>query len=288
MDRKKFFAALRRRESGLFGTSLSPGQMRGIGAVLDEADARNTPLRHLAYILATDYHESGRRMLPSRENMNYSVDGLLKTFGRHRISEADARRLGRSGNRPANQQAIANIVYGGEWGRKNLGNTEPGDGWRYRGGALPQITGRRNYTRFGFDPDRAADLVPSVRAMFDGMEQGLFTGKALDDFDNYTEMRQIVNVMDRADLIAGYAEAFERALEEAGWEATRPQERAQEAPSAVRPVPTAPIPTLPPTARKTATGGITGAIAAAITSAGIVLAAKWADLTEWAAGLWPF
>lgn len=284
MDRKKFFAALRSRESGLFDTSLSPGQMRGIGAVLDEATARNTPLRHLAYILATDYHESGRRMLPSRENMNYSVNGLLKTFGRHRISEADARRLGRSGNRPADQPAIANIVYGGEWGRKNLGNTEPGDGWRFRGGSLPQITGRRNYSLFGIDPDRAADLVPSVRAMFDGMERGLFTGKSLDDFTDYRQMREVVNPGDRADLIAGYAEAFERALEEAGWDVLTPQEPRPAAP----PLRLVPTPAAPPTVRKPARGSAAGAIAAVITGAGVVLAAKWADLTEWAAGLWPF
>ncbi|WBT04789.1 hypothetical protein PFY01_08540 [Brevundimonas vesicularis] len=73
------------------------------------------------------------------ENLNYSVDGLLRMFGRHRISEADARKFGRAPGRPAHQNAIANIIYGGEWGRKNLGNTEPGDGWRFRGGGEKQL-----------------------------------------------------------------------------------------------------------------------------------------------------
>ena len=101
-------------------------------------------LDNQARFLANVLHESGRfRYL--EENLNYSVEALLATFGRHRISEADARAFGRMPARPANQEAIANAVYGGIWGAKNLGNTEPGDGWRYRGRGLMQITGRENY-----------------------------------------------------------------------------------------------------------------------------------------------
>lgn len=83
-----------------------------------------------------------------RESLNYSVDGLMKTFGRHRISEADCRRYGRAPGQPANQEAIANLVYGGAWGRDNLGNTQPGDGWRFIGRGLKQLTGRENYTKY--------------------------------------------------------------------------------------------------------------------------------------------
>lgn len=79
------------------------------------------------------------------ENLNYSVDALLSLFGRHRISEADARKFGRAPGQAANQFEIANRIYGGEWGANNLGNTEPGDGWRFRGRGLKQITGRTNY-----------------------------------------------------------------------------------------------------------------------------------------------
>lgn len=117
-------------------------------------------------------------MQPVRENLNYSTDALISKFGRHRISEADARKYGRSGGRPANQEAIANAIYGGEWGRKNLGNTQSGDGWKYRGGGLPQVTGRANFRKFGMEnnPEKSTELLPSVRMMFDGMEKGLYTG----------------------------------------------------------------------------------------------------------------
>ena len=82
------------------------------------------------------------------ESLNYSVDGLRKTFGRHRITDAQCRRLGRAKGRPADQRGIANIVYGGAWGKKNLGNTEPNDGWDFRGSSIKQVTGRSNFRAF--------------------------------------------------------------------------------------------------------------------------------------------
>jgi predicted chitinase/LAS superfamily LD-carboxypeptidase LdcB len=45
----------------------------------------------------------------------------------------------------SNQQTFAETVYGGEYGRKNLGNIEPGDGWKYRGRGYVQLTGKANY-----------------------------------------------------------------------------------------------------------------------------------------------
>lgn len=82
------------------------------------------------------------------ESLNYSVDALMRTFGRHRISADDALRLGRiPGQRVADQEGIANRIYGGDWGTRNLGNHRAGDGWLYRGRGLFQTTGRHNYRR---------------------------------------------------------------------------------------------------------------------------------------------
>jgi len=109
----------------------------------------NTPKRISAY-LAQCAHESGK--FTSRvENLNYRVEVLLSKFGRHRISEADARKYGRNDatGQKANKEAIANCIYGGEWGAKNLGNTEPGDGWKFRGRGDIQTTGRYNYGKCG-------------------------------------------------------------------------------------------------------------------------------------------
>lgn len=99
--------------------------------------------RELALFLSMLAVESAdfRRLL---ESLNYSVEGLLKTFGRHRISAEDCLRFGRTKGRAANQVMIAERVYGGPWGLKHLGNRFKGDGWKYRGHGLAQTTGRGN------------------------------------------------------------------------------------------------------------------------------------------------
>lgn len=89
-------------------------------------------------------HESGgfTRIV---ENLNYSADGLLATFGKYFDAES-AQQYGRTTEHAANQQAIANIVYA-----NRMGNGYPGsnDGWNYRGRGLIQITGHDNYRDCG-------------------------------------------------------------------------------------------------------------------------------------------
>jgi putative chitinase len=113
------------------------------------AVALTRPLR-IAHVLAQQSVETAgfSRLV---ENFNYSVDVLMRTFSRSRISEADCRRHGRKEGEaplsPARQAVIANIVYGGEFGRRELGNKAPGDGYRYRGRGAKQTTGLSNYTQ---------------------------------------------------------------------------------------------------------------------------------------------
>ncbi|ECH9421230.1 glycoside hydrolase family 19 protein, partial [Salmonella enterica subsp. enterica] len=74
------------------------------------------------------------------ESFNYSVDGLKKTFGK-RLTPYQCEMLGRvDGKQVAHQPQIANLVYGGR-----MGNKDAGDGWKYRGRGLIQITGLHNY-----------------------------------------------------------------------------------------------------------------------------------------------
>lgn len=116
-------------------------------AALVPACARHditTPQR-LAAFLANVGHETGggRRLV---EGLDYSVPRLYALFSAARAVLAAPH--ARTPDKPADQRALANALYGGEWGRRNLGNTLPDDGWRFRGRGLMQLTGRANYERF--------------------------------------------------------------------------------------------------------------------------------------------
>lgn len=105
----------------------------------------DTPREIASFLANINIESAGLTRLT--ESLNYSTDALVTKFGRHRISVQQAQQYGRNSWHPANQEALANILYGGEWGRKNLGNTEPGDGWRFRGWGPKQLTGRDNHAK---------------------------------------------------------------------------------------------------------------------------------------------
>lgn len=116
------------------------------------------------------------------ESLNYRADRLVAVFGAHRITQAQANQYGRiDGKQIANQREIGNIVYGGAWGAQKLGNTEPGDGWRFRGRGPIQITGRANYKALGdalgLDligfPDRLLEPEGGLRATIRWWEKNL-------------------------------------------------------------------------------------------------------------------
>ena len=111
--------------------------------------------RRAVHVLAQIGHESAG-LSSTEENLNYSADGLAATWGARfaqknadgsyvmssqgnrsrRVPNADALVLQR---RP---EAIANRVYSDRLGN---GSQDSGDGWRYRGRGLIQITGKTNY-----------------------------------------------------------------------------------------------------------------------------------------------
>ncbi len=134
--------------------AFAPNAVAGTCAALQAAATQydiTTPLALAHWLGQMKVESAGYKVMA--ESLNYSPQGLIATFGTKRISQADADKFGRVPGRAANQNAIANIVYGGTFGTKNLGNTQPGDGWRYRGGGFKQITGRANYAEAGHEAD---------------------------------------------------------------------------------------------------------------------------------------
>lgn len=119
-----------------------------------------TTERRVAHFLSQCAHESaGFKRL--EENLNYSSKALRSVFGRYFGSapKADADEYAR------NPEMIANRVYNDTYRKYKMGNTQEGDGWRFRGRGLKQLTGRDNYTRFGksvgMSAEEAAEYVAS-------------------------------------------------------------------------------------------------------------------------------
>jgi putative chitinase len=86
------------------------------------------------------------------ENLNYREETLNKVFPRYfGPGKRNAAEYAK------NPEKIANYVYMDEFRSSKLGNTQPGDGWRFRGRGLKQLTGRDNYTRFAKDYGMTAE-----------------------------------------------------------------------------------------------------------------------------------
>ncbi len=120
----------------------------------------NTPLR-VAHFIAQTAHESGNYVFV-QENLNYKAASLRKVFGKYFPTDEIAAQYA---NKP---ERIANRVYANRMGN---GDEASGDGWRYRGRGLIQLTGKDNYTFFagslGIPIEEAADYMST----FEGAAQ---------------------------------------------------------------------------------------------------------------------
>jgi putative chitinase len=107
----------------------------GLNDCFDKYDI-NTPQRQACF-LAQVMHESNSFKTLS-ENLNYSAAALMRTWPSRFPDLVTAEQYAN------NPEKIANKVYAGR-----MGNIEEGDGWKYHGRGLIQLTGRENYGNFG-------------------------------------------------------------------------------------------------------------------------------------------
>ena len=179
-----FFAQIR----SLFGR-MSQSQVEGLNSLLDAVGG--CLINEAAYMLATAYHETAHTMQPIEE------------YGKGRGRDY-GKRL--------------------KMNRKPYSDTLP----LYYGRGYVQLTWYENYEKAGKkvgvdllnEPGWALSAPIAAKIMREGMIEGWFTGKKLNDYvglrtADYVSARRIINGMDKAQFIAGYAVVFELALRKA-------------------------------------------------------------------------
>jgi putative chitinase len=120
----------------------------------------DTPLRVAAWLGQTGHESGNYRAL--RENLNYSAEGLNKIFKKYFPTVESARPYAR------NPEKIANRVYASRMGN---GDEASGDGWKYRGRGLIQLTGFFNYRNFADSIEESVDDVVPFLETFEGAVQ---------------------------------------------------------------------------------------------------------------------
>jgi putative chitinase len=148
----------------------------------------NTPRRQAAFIGQCGHESASFKVL--RENLNYSAKGLTATWPSRFPNIEQAMEFERKPER------IANKVYGG---RADLGNTEDGDGWKFSGKGLIQLTGRNNYKTCG--DALGVDLIANPELLLEPenacLSAGWFWNKrglnALADNEDWTTITKRIN-----------------------------------------------------------------------------------------------
>ena len=123
----------------------------------------NTPARIAAFI-AQCAHESGNFTV-LKENLNYRAATLRKIFPKYFPTDEIAQAYASQSNK---QEAIANVVYSNRMGN---GGPETGDGYRFCGRGLIQLTGRDNYTWFAESLGITVEAAAEYLETFEGAVQ---------------------------------------------------------------------------------------------------------------------
>jgi len=120
----------------------------------------DTPERVAAF-LAQCAHESGNFVF-LKENLNYRAESLMRTWPRHFPTMDIATQYARQPER------IANRAYANRMGN---GDEASGDGWRYAGKGLIQLTGKNNYEAFAESIETPVEEIPAYLETFEGAVQ---------------------------------------------------------------------------------------------------------------------
>ena len=143
----------------LNGNQYSDHWYEALAMILPDYEIDTIP--RVAAFMAQTVHESGNYKF-LKENLNYRAESLRKVFPKYFPTDALARKYAH------NQEMIANRVYANRMGN---GPETSGDGFKYCGRGLIQLTGKTNYTRFADSIETPVEDIPEYLATFEGAVQ---------------------------------------------------------------------------------------------------------------------
>ena len=146
----------------------------------------DTPQRVAAFVAQCSHESGGFKML--KENLNYRAETLLKVFPKYFATLAIAQQYAHK------QEAIANKVYANRMGN---GPEASGDGFKYCGRGLIQLTGKSNYTAFAASIETPVEEIPEFLATFEGAVQSACWFWESNNLNQYADTGDILTMTKR-------------------------------------------------------------------------------------------
>ena len=161
------------------------GWYEALSSVLPEYEI-DSPQRVAAFIAQCTHESGGFKRL--KENLNYKWESLRKVFPKYFPTDELAQEYAHK------QEQIANRVYGGRMGN---GDESSGDGFRYCGRGLIQLTGRNNYTKFAESIGMAVEEVPALLETFEGAVKSACWFWKTNNLNQYADAGDILTMTKR-------------------------------------------------------------------------------------------
>jgi putative chitinase len=161
------------------------GWHEALSNVLPEYEI-NTSERVAAFIAQCTHESGGFKRL--KENLNYKWESLRKVFPKYFPTDELAQEYAHK------QEQIANRVYGGRMGN---GDESSGDGFRYCGRGLIQLTGKNNYTKFAESIGIAVEEVPALLETFEGAVKSACWFWKTNNLNQYADAGDILTMTKR-------------------------------------------------------------------------------------------
>ena len=184
-----------------------PQDELGGKCLLEDYDI-NTPKRIAAFLAQCSHESAGFTAL--EENLNYRASTLRAKFSKYFQTDALAEQYA---SKPNKKEAIANYIYANRIGN---GPESSGDGWRYRGRGLIQLTGRSNYSNFAASLEITPEAAAEYMQTFEGASQSacwFWETNNLNRFADQGDMRGLTKAINGGyfgleDRIKHYEEAL--------------------------------------------------------------------------------